>query len=227
MSYCSNCGGRLNDNGVCPNCGGMSEASVKPVQMEDSDVMGCVKAFFSDSPLKGVEKAARTRSVSVWVTFGSLFIVSMSSMSLAAFGTLSPGFFRELCGSRIASVIENFSGGSGQAILSFGMLAAHAAIMAVILLILLAVITRIAFMHAEEKPSVSQALNIASFALLPLSVTMILLIGIIASGVAHYFGIQKASVFRRSPFLTLLCSSFVAAAILALCSYGLSVLFFG
>ena len=243
MSYCSNCGGRLNDNGVCPNCGGMSEASVKPVQMEDSDVMGCVKAFFSDSPLKGVEKAARTRSVSVWVTFGSLFIVSMSSMSLAAFGTLSPGFFRELCGSRIASVIENFSGGSGQAILSFGMLTAHAAIMAVILLILLAVMTRIAFMHAEEKPSVSQALNIASFALLPLSVTMILtipatllsssfgililLIGIIASGVAHYFGIQKASVFRRSPFLTLLCSSFVAAAILALCSYGLSVLFFG
>ena len=59
MSYCSNCGGRLGDNGVCPNCGGMSEANVKPAQMEDSDVLGCVKAFFSESPLKGVEKNRR------------------------------------------------------------------------------------------------------------------------------------------------------------------------
>ncbi len=243
MSYCSNCGGRLNDNGICPNCGGMSEANVKPAQMEDSDVLACVKAFFSESPLKGVEKAARTRSAAVWVTFGSLFIVSASAMSLGAFGTLSSGFFREVCGSRIASVIENASGSSGKTILSFGTLTVHSAIMAIIVMILLTVITEIAFIHATEKPSPSQALNISAFSLLPLSVAMLLsipvalissslgimlcMIGIIASAVCYYFGIQKASPFKRSPFLTLLCSTVVAAVILALCSNCLAMLFFG
>ncbi len=243
MSYCSNCGGRLNDNGICPNCGGMSEANVKPVQMEDSDVLSCIKTFFSDSPLKAVEKAARTRSVSVWVTFGSLFIVSFSAVSLASFGTLSPGFFREICGERIASVIQNSSGSADQAIVLFGNLTAHAALMSILLLVLLTLMTKIAFIHAEEKPSINQALNISAFALFPLSVTMLLAIpaaiissafgilllltGFAAAAVAYYFGIQKASAFRRSPFLTLLGSAIVAAAILATCSYCLSMLFFG
>ena len=243
MSYCSNCGGRLNDNGVCPNCGGMIEANVKPVRMEDSDVLDCVKAFFSVSPLKGVEKAARTRSASVWVTFGSLFIVASSAMSLAAFGSLSPGFFRELCGSRIASVIENSSGKSGDAIVSFGALTAHSAIMAIIMLVLITVMAKIAFIHAAEKPSINQALNISAFALFPLSVTMLLaipaalisspfaimliLLGFCAFAVAYYFGIQRASAFRRSPFLTLLGLSLAAAGVMTLCSFGLSVLFFG
>ncbi|MBQ9902341.1 MAG: hypothetical protein IJM51_08165 [Clostridia bacterium] len=243
MSYCSNCGGRLGDNGICPNCGGMSEANVKPSQMEDSDVFSCVKSFFSDSPLKGVEKAARTRSASVWVTFGSLFIVSAAAMSLGAFGSFSPSFFREVCGDRMASAIADSAGSSGQAILSFGTLTAHAAIMAMLTVIMLTVSTAIAFVHAEEKPSVNQALNIATFSLLPLSVAMLLsipvalasstlgimlvIIGIIASSVCHYFGIQKASAFRRSPFLTLLCVTVIAAAILALCSDCLAMLFFG
>lgn len=242
MSYCSNCGGRLNDKGVCPNCGGIIEANVKPVRMEDSDVLGCVKAFFSDSPLKGVERAARTRSASVWVTFGSLFVVAMSSMSLAAFGSLSSGFFRELCGPKIASVTENISGGSGDTIMAFGGLVAHAAVMSIAVIVLLAGMTGIAFLHANEKPSVNQALNISAFALFPLSVTMLLavpaallstafailllIIGVTASAVAHYFGLQKASSFRRSPFLTLLCSAIVAAAILVLCSNCLAMLFF-
>ena len=242
MSYCSNCGGRLGDNGVCPNCGGMSEASVKPSQMEDSDVLDCFKAFFSVSPLKGVEKAARTRSASVWVTFSSLFIVSASALSLAAFGSLSPGFFREICGSRIASVVESINGSSGKAMVSFGMLTAHAAIMAILVLILLTIVTSIAFIHAEEKPSVNQALNIASFALMPLSVTMLIsipialistgmsimlvMLGFMAAAVCHYFGIQKASVFRRSPFLTLFCVTVAAVALLAVCSECLAMLFF-
>ena len=243
MSYCSNCGGRLNDNGICPNCGGMSEANVKPVQMEDSDVLGCIKTFFSDSPLKAVEKAARTKSASVWVTFGSLFIVATSAMSLAAFGTLSPGFFRELCGGRIASVIENSSGSADETIVAFGKLTAHAAIISILLLIFLTLMTKIAFIHAEEKPSVNQALNISAFALFPLSVAtllaipaaiissafgiMLVMMGFSAASVAHYFGIQKASAFRRSPFLTLLCSAIVSAAILEVCSSCLAMLFFG
>ena len=243
MSYCSNCGGRLNDNGICPNCGGMSEANVRPVQMEDSDVLGCMKTFFSSSPLKAVEMAARTKSASVWVTFGSLFIVATSAMSLAAFGTLSPGFFREVCGKGIASVIENSSGSADKAIIAFGKLTAHAAVMSVLVLILLTLMTTIAFIHAEEKPSVSQALNISTFALFPLSAAMLLaipaailspafgimliIIGFSSAAVVHYFGIQKASAFRRSPFLTLLCSAIVAAAIYALCSSCLAMLFFG
>ena len=97
-------------------------------------------------------------------------------MSLAAFGSLSPGFFRELCGSRIASVIENSSGKSGDAIVSFGALTAHSAIMAIIMLVLITVMAKIAFIHAAEKPSINQALNISAFALFPLSVTMLLAI---------------------------------------------------
>lgn len=243
MSYCSNCGGRLNDNGICPNCGGVSEANVKPSQTDDSDVFGCIKAFLTDSPLKAVEKAARTHSASVWVTFSSLFIVASSAMSLAAFGTLSPGFFREICGERIASTIEKSSGSAGDAIVAFGKLTAHAAVMSILVLILLTVMTKIAFRHAEEKPSLSQAMNISAFALFPLSATMLLaipaaivssvfgiilfLIGFSATAIAHYFGIQKASAFRRSPFLTLLCSAIGAAAVLAICSYCLAMLFFG
>lgn len=240
--YCSNCGGRLNGKGFCPNCGGMKEANVKPNQKEDSDVLSCVKAFVTDSPMKGVEKAARTRSAAVWVTFGALFIVSASAMSLAAFGSMAPGFFREVCGSRIASVIANSPSNSERELLSFSELVTHAAVMAILCLVLLTVITQIAFIHAEERPSIHQALNVATFATLPLSLTMLLAIpaallsipfailliaiGMSASAISYYFGIQKASRFRRSPFLTLFVSAVVAAALLTLCSNGLAMLFF-
>ena len=240
MSYCSNCGGRLNDNGVCPNCGGMSESNIKPVEQEDSDVLSCLKLFFTDSPLKAVEKAARTRSAPIWVTFGSLFIVSASAMSLAAFGTLSPGFFREICGPLVESAII-FS--ASDTVATFGGLTLHAAVMAALLVVLLGLVTKIVFlMHAKEKPSLNQAFNIAAFSLLPLSVAMLLaiptallstvfavmlfLIGLCASAVSYYFGVQKASAFRRSPFLTLLCAALIGAGIMALCSYGLSWLLF-
>ncbi len=239
MSYCSNCGGRLNDKGICPNCGGLIEANIKPVQKEDSDVLGCIKAFFSDSPFRGVEKAARTRSATVWVTFGSLFVVAASSMSVAAFGSLSSGFFREVCGDRIASAIEN---SSGTPILTFTALAAHAALMAMLFVLLLGVVTKVMFLHAEETPSVNQALNIAAISLLPLSVLMLLaipaalisapfavmliIIGFGCTAIAHYFGVQKASTFKRSPFLTLIVSVVAGAAVLALCSHGLALLFF-
>lgn len=242
MSYCSNCGGRLNDKGFCPNCGGMSEANIHPAQQEDSDVLSCLKQSFTDSPLKGVEKAARIRSATIWVTFGSLFIVGFASMSLAAFGTLSPGFFREVCGPRFESVIVNSSGDGGSAMRSFGRLTLHAVIMSILILSILAILTRIAFIHAEEKPSVNQSLNIAAFSLFPLTLAIILTIpaallwtpfavllivaGISASAVSYYFGIQKASAFRRSPFLTLLLSGIVGAGIFALCSFGLSMLLF-
>ena len=242
MSYCSNCGGRLNDNGICPNCGSMIEANVTPTQKDDYDILGCVKAFFSSSPLKGVEKAARNRSASVWVTFGSLFVVSASAMSLAAFGSFSSGFFRELCGSRIASVVDSLSESSDSSIMNFCALTAHAAIISFLALILLTVISMIAFIHADEKPSLNHALNISAFALFPLSIAMLLaipvalvsttisimlvIIGIACTAVSHYFGLQKASVFRRSPFLTLLCSSIVAIVILALCGEGVAMLLF-
>ena len=163
MSYCSNCGGRLNDQGICPNCGGMSESNVTPSKKDDSDVFSCMKAFITDSPLKAVEKAARTRSASVWVTFSSLFVVAATSLSLAAFGSLSSGFFREISGARLASVVDNTSDISGKAIVSFGALVAHAAIMAMLLIALLTIMTMVAFVHAEEKPTINQALNIAAF----------------------------------------------------------------
>ena len=240
MSYCSNCGGRLNDKGICPNCGGMSEANIRPVEQEDSDVLSCLKLFFTESPLKAVEKAARTRSAPIWVTFGSLFLVSASAMSLAAFGTLSPGFFREICGPLVESAII-FS--SSNTIATFGGLALHAAVMAVLLVLLLGIATKVVFlMHAEEKPSFNQAFNIATLSLLPLSAAMLLaiptalfstvfavmllLIGLCASAVSYYFGIQKASSFARSPFLTLLCAALIGAGVIALCSYGLSWLLF-
>ncbi len=243
MSYCSNCGGRLNDKGLCPNCGGISEANVKPNQKEDSDVLNCVKAFLTDSPLKGVEKAARTRSVAVWVTFSALYVVCATVLSLAAFGTMSPDFFREVCGADIASVLADSSGSSDSLILSFGGLMAHAAIMAILSLLTLTAMTEIAFIFAKEKPSVNQALNIAAFSTFPLSAIMLvaipaalitssfaillLIVGITASAVAYYYGIQKASQFSRSPFLTLLGSAIVGAALLTFCSQVLAMLFFG
>ena len=242
MSYCSNCGGRLNDKGICPNCGGMSESSIHPVQQEDSDVWSCVKQFFTDSPLKAVEKAARTRSATIWVTLGSLFVVAFASTSLAAFGTLSPGFFREICGERIESVIINSSGEAGSAIRAFGSLTLHSLVMALLLIVMLAVTASVAFVHAKEKPAVNQALNIAAFSLLPLSLMMLLtipaallwtpfavlltLVGTAASAICFYFGIQKASVFNRSPFLTVFISGIIGAGIYALCSFGLSMLLF-
>ena len=242
MSYCSNCGGRLNDNGICPNCGGMSESRIHPVRQEDSDVWSCLKHFFTDSPLSAVEKAARTRSATIWVTFGSLFVAAFASTSLAAFGTLNPGLFREICGARVESVIVNSSGESGSAIRTFGGLTLHALIMGLLLLVLLAVMASIAFIHAKEKPSLNQALNIAAISLFPLSLTLLLtipaallwtpfavlltLMGISASAISFYFGIQKASVFSRSPFLTLSISGIICVAILALCSFGLSTLIF-
>lgn len=242
MSYCSNCGGRLNDQGICPNCGGMSESNVTPSKKDDSDVFGCMKTFFTVSPLKAVEKAARTRSASVWVTFSSLFVVAATSLSLAAFGSLSSGFFREISGARLASVVDSTSDISGKAIVSFGALVAHAAIMAILLIVLLTIMTVAAFVHAEEKPTLNQALNIAAFSLFPLSIAMLIaipsallgtpfgimlvLIGLTATAISHYFGIQKASTFKRSPFLTLLCSAIISAVILALCSNGLAILLF-
>lgn len=243
MSYCSNCGGRLNDQGLCPNCGGMSEATVKPKPKNDSEVVECLRETVFSSPIKGVEKAARTRSASVWVTFGAAFIIASVSTAFTAVTTLSPAFFGAVYGDNVAdAVTRSREAASDSMAASFAGLLGHAAILSLLSVIAAAVVAAILFTRAEEKPSVTQALNISTFSLLPLTLCLLianpisllsvsaaialLSLGVAVSAVMFYFGVQKASVFKKSPFWLFLLAGLGGLVLLWLCSFGLQTLLF-
>lgn len=244
MSYCSNCGGRLNDKGLCPNCGGMSEANVRPSQKDDSEVLVCLRKFFSQSPLGGVERAARTKAASVWVTYSSLYVVVATALSLVSLIVMPEELIKAVFGGRIAAAaVAANSAASGTAARSFGLLTAYSALMAVAFIALLSAVTRIVFLLAEEKPSFNQALNIPAFSTFTLSVGLLLavplsflsfsaamsavMLGAVSAAVCYYFGIQKASAFRKSPFLLLLLLAVCMAALLRGISFLLTLGLFG
>ncbi len=243
MSYCSNCGGRLNDQGLCPNCGGMSEATVKPKQKNDSEVVECLRETIFASPLKGVEKAARTRSASVWVTFGAAFIISSAAAAFTAVTTLPPAFFGAVYGENVATAVtRSRSAASDSMIAAFAGLLGYSVVLSLLSVLAVAMIAAVLFTRAEEKPSVTQALNISTFSLLPLTLCLLianplsllsvsaalslLLFAFSVSVVMFYFGVQKASVFKKSPFWLFLIAGFGVLILLQLCSFGLQTLLF-
>ena len=243
MSYCSNCGGRLNDQGLCPNCGGMSEATVKPKQKNDSEVVECLRETIFASPLKGVEKAARTRSASVWVTFGAAFIISSAAAAFTAVTTLPPAFFGAVYGENVATAVtRSRSAASDSMIAAFAGLLGYSVVLSLLSVLAVAMIAAVLFTRAEEKPSVTQALNISTFSLLPLTLCLLianplsllsvsaalslLLFAFSVSVVMFYFGVQKASVFKKSPFWLFLIAGFGVLILLQLCSFGLQTILF-
>ena len=243
MSYCSNCGGRLNDQGLCPICGGMSEATVKPKQKNDSEVVECLRETIFASPLKGVEKAARTRSASVWVTFGAAFIISSAAAAFTAVTTLPPAFFGAVYGENVAATVtRSRSAASDSMVASFAGLLGHAVVLSLLSVMIVAAIAAILFTRAEEKPSVTQALNISTFSMLPLTLCLLvanplsllsvsaafslLLSGLAVSAVMFYFGVQKVSVFKKSPFWLFVAAGLGGLVLWQLCSFGLQTLLF-
>ena len=243
MIYCSNCGGRLNDQGLCPNCGGMSESTVRPRQKTDSEVLRCLTGLFSASPLTGVEAAARTRSASVWVTFGAAYMIASASAAFSAIVAAPVGFVSSLCGKDVGEAVERArSAASDSMSLSFTGLMGHAAVMSLLSVIMAAVIAGVLFLRAEERPTVTQALNIAAFSLLPMTIGLLIAVPLMlfapvsalqllvfclaVSVVLFYFGVQKASFFTGSPFLLFLLASLLGVTLLRLCSFGIKLLLF-
>lgn len=244
MSYCSNCGGRLNDNGLCPNCGGVSETKIAPEEKESTEVVACLRALFSASPLKGVERAARTCSASVWVTFGSVFVLTAIMSIFAVFVSLPPTVFHGLLDKDMAQAMERAgSGESPESIMpAFTSLLIYAAAMAIFSLLTITVMTSLLFMLAKERPAFSQALNISAFSTLPLSVcalialpvsilsvpfsVALLVMGFAVAVVMYYFGVQKASEFDRSPFWFFVLAVFVGGLLISLFSMILTMLIF-
>ena len=225
MAYCPNCGGRLHDNGICPNCGSMSEAKVQP-GMGKTDVLNCLRLFFSDSPLSSVKNAARTKSVSVWIVFGVIFLIS----SMAAFmGVLS---------SADSSVLAAGTALSDDMLSSFVSLIAFLLLISTSVLLIMSLLTLLMFALAEERPSFSQALNITAVSLFPASICMIIaailsllsptlavaviFAGLAVSAVAYYFGIQKASIFKKSPFWLFAAVMLLVCVLVSLISAALS-----
>lgn len=243
MSYCSNCGGRLNDSGFCPNCGGVSETKIAPEEKESTQVVACLKALFSASPLRGVERAARTRSASVWVTFGSVYILTAIITQFAVFTSLPPNVFHGLLDSDMSQAMERAGAGDPEKIITaFATLLTYSAAMAIFTLLAFTVMTCLLFLIAKEKPSFSQALNITAFSTFPLSVCALLalpvsilsvpfavgllLLGFAVAVVMYYFGIQKASEYDKSPFWFFILGSFVTELLISLFSMVFSMLLF-
>ena len=243
MSYCSNCGGRLNDNGLCPNCGSVSESKIAPEEKESTQVVACFRALFSPSPLKGVERAARTRSASVWVTFGAMYILTAIMIQFVIFTSLPPEVFHGILDKDMARAMERAGAGEPEKIMpAFASMLTYSAVMAVASLLAVTVMTSMLFVIAKEKPSFSQALNITAFSTFPLSLCALLAlpvfilsipfaVGLLVVGFAmgvvmYYFGIQKASEFDKSPFWFFVLGTFVSVLLLSLLSMVLSMLIF-
>lgn len=244
MSYCSNCGGRLNDNGLCTNCGGVSKTKITPEEKEVTEVAACLKALFSGSPLNGVERAARTRSASIWVTFGALYIVTTIMAQVGFFTSMPPTVLHGMLDKDMALIME--SAGAGEAaekvISAFASLLGYSAAMSVLSLIFISIMTSLLFLLAKEKPSFSQAMNISAFSTLPVSVCAllslpvsllsvpfaagILLLGFAMAVVMYYFGVQKASEYNRSPFWFFVIAMFVGVLVLWLFSMIFTMLIF-
>ena len=244
MSYCSNCGGRLNDNGQCPNCGGVSEAKITPEIKEIPDVLACVKGLFSETPLSGVERAARTNSASVWATYGAIFMITTIIAQISLFTSLPPSALHGLLDKNMAHMMEQTVQGTPpeHLIPAFAELFGYAAAMSLVALLIVACMTTLTFILAEERPTFSQALNITTFSTLPLSVCClitlpvsllsvpfaagILLMGFAASVVMYYFGLQKAAQFTKSPFWLFVLAIFIGELLLSLFSLLFTILIF-
>lgn len=244
MSYCSNCGGRLNDNGQCPNCGGVSEARITTEVKETPDVLACCKALLSETPLSGVEHAARTRSASVWVTFGAIYMISTTIAQISVFTSTPPNAFHGMLDRNMARVMERAENGMPpeRMVPALAKLFTYSAAMSLVALLVVTLITTLIFLLAEERPTFTQALNITAFCTLPVSVCSllalpvsilsvpfacgVLLLGFTASVVMYYFGLQKASEFKRSPFWLFILMVFVGELVLTLVSMLLTILIF-
>ena len=245
MSYCANCGGRLNDNGQCPNCGGVSEAKIAPEVKETSDVLGCLKALLSESPLSAIERAARSRSASVWVTFGALYLITTIIAQMSMFTSLPPEALRGVLDKGTVQMMAEAGNGAPlpeHMMPAFTEIFAFSVGMSLVTIAVITLMTAMIFVLAEERPTFTQALNISTFATLPLSVCSlialpvslisaalgagILLIGFAAGVIMYYFGLQKASEFKRSPFWLFILMVFVGELVIALFSLIFSTLIF-
>lgn len=243
MSYCSNCGGRLNDNGICPNCGSMSESKIQPDSQKISEVLNCFKSFFSSRPLTSVENAARTKSVSVWITFGVLFVISSVGTSLRFFQSIDANTSEALFGEKISNAVSLINSEiSGEMMSAFVSLLLHSTLMSIFSLIIAAAFTLLVFILAEERPSFSQALNIITVAVFPSAICMIIamavsflsltlsasiiITGWAVSAISYYFGIQKASSFKKSPFIMFFASILSIDVLMCLISMILTKLIF-
>ncbi|MDD6395000.1 MAG: hypothetical protein PUB37_02275 [Firmicutes bacterium] len=217
MSYCSNCGARISDDGVCPNCGSLSETKLRQTQKKVTEVFVCFKSFFSSRPLLAVENAARTKSAFVWVTFGAVYLAAAVASMLRLFTSIDVNIFATMADEKMVSIITAANGEiSGEMLSAFLTLFGYSILMAVFSMLLIACATMLIFLMAEEKPSFSQALNITTVAAFPTALGMIatficsffsvplailmLTVGMMASAVSYYFGMQKASSFKKSPF---------------------------
>lgn len=243
MSYCSNCGGRLNDNGICPNCGSMSESKIQPGSGKMSEVLNCFKPLFSDRPLTSVENAARTKSASVWIIFGVIFAISSVGIILRTFTSVNANTAALLFGEKISNAIAlTQTEISSEMLSAFVSLLLYSLLISILALIVISLLTLLMFIFAEEKPSFTQALNIVAVSAFPSSICMIialalsflytpLAISIIVAGfsisaISYYFGIQKASSFKKSPFWIFIFCVLSGGILMSLISIVLTKLIF-
>ncbi len=230
MSYCSNCGARISDSGVCPNCGSLSESKLRQAQKKVTEVVVCLKSFFSSRPLIAVENAARTKSSFVWISFGAIYLISTVAAALRLFTTIDMNILALIIDEKMLNTLSAANGEiSGEMLAANVTLFFYSVLMATFSILVITSLTMLVFFMAEEKPSFTQALNITtvsafpmclgmvasfvcSFFSIPLSILM-LTVGLMASGVSYYFGIQKASSFKNSPFWVCL-GEFIACGML-------------
>lgn len=244
MSYCSNCGGRLNDNGLCPNCGGVSQDRIAPEVKETPEVIACLKLLFSDTPLKSAERAARSQSPAIWVIFGAIYMITTVIAQISLFTSLPPGALHGLLDGHMAHTMEMAEKGAPpeNVMPAFAAMSGYAAVMSLAALAVAVGMTSLLFVLAEERPSFTQSLNIVTFSALPLSVCSlismplallsvpfslgIILLGFSGTVILYYFGVQKASRFEKSPFWLFLLAMLIGEVLLALVSLLLTMLMF-
>lgn len=243
MSYCSNCGARIKDNGICPNCGSVSESKIQPEQKNSAEVLICLRSFFSARPLAAVENAALTKSSPIWVFFGVFFIISCVASSLRILTSFDGDVQAVWLSDKSANVIATLNSETSSQMMSvFVSLIGYFLSISLLFFFIAVCITLILFLFASEKPSLSQAMNISAVSLFPLSLGMLVSIGVsfisiplaifitavcaLMSSISYYFGVQKVSSFAKSPFWAYFIAILVGGIILMVSSSALFNLLF-
>lgn len=218
VSYCSNCGARIKDNGVCPNCGSISESSIPSAQKKSSEILVCIKSFFSSRPLLGVENASRTNASAVWIAFGVIYeVASVIFGTKLLFTPKNIPLIELLLGDKAANAAKTACGEiSADMLKSMSLLTVYIVLMSAALFLIISCAVKGIYYLADAKPTFSQALNITAVSIFPLSCALVLaaitssfslflslvliLAGVTTSAISLYYGIQKAAVFSKSPF---------------------------
>ncbi len=236
--FCTYCGTRFNEFGVCAQCGNLSTRQNKVLNKPEpygKKLLECFRAMFSSSPFNGIENAGRETASTIWPICGGAFVLFVS---LAVAGILSGfAFAGEIKGMKEAFTLAAFTGVGSSFFGAF----AKVLLTAAALFFASAAMLWLPMKLSGESVSYVQLMNVNSFALLPVTLSafaafiasfisarfalFLLPVGAFMSVIMLYYAIQKLARFKASPFWCFAGALLGDSVICYLCLFTLGKLF--